>query len=128
MNVVWSAETCGIGWRGDLTRAALAALSGGGALGMAGWPGSSACLALEATARALLRATPTTCALGVARAHGVARLATRLSWRRAALAPAVAGSECVPALREVARALQAAGVVVLRLASGEATQSEGEQG
>ncbi|XP_073963066.1 uncharacterized protein, partial [Choristoneura fumiferana] len=76
--------------------------------------GAGACGALAAAARALRRPQPVACAALSARAAAAARLATALHWRRALLPPAT--EECAAALREVARALTAAGLVARRSA------------
>ncbi|KAI8430457.1 hypothetical protein MSG28_000728 [Choristoneura fumiferana] len=107
-------HTCGPRWRELVTRGALGALSAGGAAVSAGWAGAGACGALAAAARALRRPQPVACAALSARAAAAARLATALHWRRALLPPAT--EECAAALREVARALTAAGLVARRSA------------
>lgn len=99
-----------------MTRASLAALSNGGSVLSAGWPGADACGAVVAGTRALRRPQPTVCATGEARGATVVSLARRLGWRRALLPLAAPLSECAAALRDVARALAAAGIAVSRAA------------
>ncbi|XP_075990537.1 uncharacterized protein LOC142986137 [Anticarsia gemmatalis] len=113
-------ETCGAEWRTTVTRAALAALSSGAAVLSVGWPGAGACGALLAGARALRRPAPGACAAAEARGAAAAALALRLGWRRALLPPAAPRSECGAALRDVARALAAAGLLVRRAAPAPA--------
>ncbi|XP_063373829.1 uncharacterized protein LOC134661618 [Cydia amplana] len=107
-------DTCGPKWRELVTSGALSALSAGGAAVCAGWAGAGACGALAAAARALRRPQPAACAALPARAAAAARLAASLRWRRVLLPPAA--GECAVILREVARAITAAGLAARRSA------------
>lgn len=95
-----------------MTREALATLSGGATVALAGWAGSAACEALDAAARALGRPRPTACAEGPARAAAAVRVVARLRWARALVPPAPPGTECAAALARLRRELAVAGVTV----------------
>ncbi|XP_059056049.1 uncharacterized protein LOC131849933 [Achroia grisella] len=105
-------KTCGEDWKSEVTRSALLTIGGGGAVSFAGWAGSGVCEAVSAAGRVLRRAAAGACGAPAARAAAVARLAGRLRWRRALLSSRVARAECSASLREVERALIAAGLAV----------------
>ncbi|KAJ0181514.1 hypothetical protein K1T71_003599 [Dendrolimus kikuchii] len=107
--------TCGPDWRMRVAREALGALTAGGVVACAGWPGRGVCDALASAGRLLRRPQPSVCALPSAQGAVVAELAARLGWRRA-LVPAPTqeseSSECAGALFDVRRALLGAGLLV----------------